>query len=227
MRTAIFFAFIVCLIVGCDEKKNDIVSFSSGLTESTQSVTQPLQQAAVPQPAEAPQPEPVKESEPEPQVQAPKPTTSAKCYSYPDLVEFRGVNPPDALRVDCNTKQPLDPVAFQRTYSAYEGMIAQANRGRQQQAAQQQPQYPAQQQAAQGPVYDGEFSARNPLAGMPNLAPDPVAEQQRYDQERATQQMNQDNRDMARLHNQAVYECRKVCLQAQNPSLCRASCPSY
>lgn len=230
MRTAIFFAFVICMIIGCDEKKNDTSPSSSTPSESTQSVSQPVQQAAAPQPVEAPQTEPVKEPEPEPQVQAPKPKSSAKCYSYPDLVEFRGVDPPDTLRVDCNTKQPLDPAAFQRTYAAYEAIVAQGNRGRQQQQAPQmqpQPQYAAQQQAAQGPVYDGEFSANNPLGGMPNLAANPAAEQQRYDQERTIAEASQQNRDMARLHSEAVYQCRKVCLQDQNPSLCRASCPTY
>jgi len=117
--------------------------------------------------------------------------------------------------------------------SAY---VAQVN---QQRAAARQAQAPQQQvyvqrQAAQVPVnqpVQGPVMRGGVLDGMPIMdGQDPAAIQAEWDQRRNAQEAAQHQRDMGRLHDEGVYQCRKVCHMNLDPnqdvSLCLARCGS-
>lgn len=245
IHKALFVGFAVIIILFLiKDKDEDSSATSSDTTSSYVAPTReqspsPVVQEATPPPA-APEPEVAQPVETPKEEPAPRPRVAAgPCYieAHAEGVEIRAKQ--RALEKDCQTGQPLHPEEYQAFMKWLGDMSAYVAQVNQQRAAARQAQAPQQQvyvqrQAAQVPVnqpVQGPVMRGGVLDGMPIMdGQDPAAIQAEWDQRRNAQEAAQHQRDMGRLHDEGVYQCRKVCHMNLDPnqdvSLCLARCGS-
>ncbi|MCW1891913.1 MAG: hypothetical protein KIH65_001575 [Candidatus Uhrbacteria bacterium] len=237
------FAVIIVLLL-IKDKDEDSNATSSDTTSSYVAPTReqspsPVVQEATSPPA-APEPEVAQPVEPPKEEPAPRQVVAARrCYieAHAEGVEIRAKQ--SALEKDCQTGQPLHPEEYQAFMNWLGEMSAHVAQVNQQRAAARQAQAPQQQvyvqrQAAQVPMnqpVQGPVMHGGVLEGMPIMdGQDPYAAQAEWDQQRNAGEAAQHQRDMGRLHNEGVYQCRKVCHMNLDPnqdvSLCLARCGS-
>lgn len=161
---------------------------------------------------------------------------SRHCYAaLPSGITLtQGQTMPDELEIDCSTQEPLNAVNFRAYMSKLQQAIdahnareqqqqMQAQPVRQQVLAQQGPQGIQQQQYGCTYRYPGVFSASNPMAGMCANSQEEI---DAYMRSNGATQDRIHQREMNQLNANAVTTCHKICNLQDNPSLCKAGCPT-
>jgi hypothetical protein len=174
-------------------------------------------------------------AQPQPQPQQPQQSqqisglSPGDCYGIPRGIDVvPGSQVPDELKVDCQTRQPLNPAAFQMMTAYIEAYIQQYNGAVsqqqaweqwQQQAWEQQQWQQQQWQSQQVPQY-GVQPGMSPT--MDELDADEANQmnrlQQRQDDDRFHQMQLQD------IHRRGIADCKKVCMQFDSGPDCYKRC---
>jgi hypothetical protein len=207
IRYAFAFVFLITGIA-CDKKEGS-ESTSESASRSDESAYQKKQEAS--------------------QESVGRNVPTARQVCVPSIQGMSPQEVPAALRVYCDTKEPLDPVAFRNYMQRVQNAAAEAQ---QEIAARQQamqatgdPRLAGIQQQQDGCEYryPGVFPQDGPMAGM---CANSQAEIDRYLRDQGMAQEARDNREIEQINANAASQCRRMCITANNPALCRAGCPS-